>query len=339
MRLSNWTWPDVDLFGSTADEAVWTGAIISQNGEILTTSEGLWDSHVVDLQFADGGHAEACVTGRDDRIGLALLQALGEPRDYHFLRLSRDTSSPGQQLELFQHAHAAPEPEQQRISIGERTTAANGYEYMRLYATEAGTTDGATLLNPRGELQGMFMPHPWLRRYEVGNPGEAYAIDVPGVTSAALPLLRSGRIHIERDYMGDVYVVESASSVLAVDSGRPSPLGSSGGVRAASMSVPNALSWSPPVHTGPVYHGEVTIDGNPAPVGSILHARVSKDGQPDYWTSETVQETGFFFVMILVPTNYYLGATIEFWMNCRRSPTTATYEPPFSSVSNVDLAF
>lgn len=339
MRLSGWTWISDFGFGSTADEAVWTGAIISDSGEILTTSEGLWDAHVVDLQFPDGGEAEACVTGRDDRIGLALLQALGEPRDYHFLRLSRDTASLGEQLELFQHAHATPRSEQQRTSVGERITATNGHEYMRLHGSGASATDGAVLLNPRGDLQAMLMPPPWLRRYEIGNPGEVWAIDAPLVASAALPILHSGRIHIERDYMGDIYVVESASSIVAGDSGRSLPLRSVGGVWAASMPLSNAVPWSPPVHSGPFYSGEVTIDGNPAPVGSILHARVGKEGLPDYWISEEIREPGFFLMTVLLPSAHYLDSTIEFWMDCRRSSTTATYDRVLGRIVDLDLVF
>ena len=339
MRLSGWTWISDFGFTSTADEAVWTGAIISETGEILTTSERLWDAHVVDLQFPDGGEAEACVTGRDDRIGLALLQALGEPRDYHFLRLSRDTASPDEQVELFQHTDATPRPGQQRTSVGERITAGNGYQYMRLHGTDAGTTDGAVLLNPRGDLQAMLMPPPWLRRYEIGNPGEVWAIGAPLVASAALPILRSGRIHIERDYMGDIYVVESASSIVAGDSGRSLPLRSAGGVRAASMPLSNAVPWSPPVHSGPFYSGEVTIDGNPAPVGSVLHARMRKQEQPDYWISTTLAEAGFFLMHVLAPSNSYVDATIEFWMDCRRSSTTATYDRVLGRIVDIDLAF
>ena len=333
MRLSTLTWT-FEAFGAVAgkvtlraDEAVWTGAIVSEIGEILTTSIPHWDAPIVELQLADGTSGEACVIGRNDDIGLALLKPLIEPpRTYDFLTLSSEESSVGQQLDLFQHTAPARESPQRSMSVIERITAATGYDYMHVDTAEPAAPDGAVLINHRGEIQGMLMPSPWLQWHEVGNLGEVYAIEAPRVASVALPLLRTGSKRIRLSHFESL--AHATSSPLR-----------SGAVQTGITLRFTSPQRQPPSTIVPLVVGEVTLDGKDAPAGSILYARLSKKDQPSYWISTALFEPGVFALPVKVPNNSYIGATIEFWMDCRRSSTTAVYNPPFGGIIELDLAF
>ena len=299
MRLSNWAFP-------IKDASIWTGAFISESGEILTTSLPLRYAPVADIQFSDGTQGQACVIGRDDEMGLALLKpVVEEPHSRNFLALSGDAASVGQRLELFPHASPTPESEQQSASVIERITPATGYEYIRVDTAETATTAGAVLINRRGELQGMLMPFSWLVRHEVGNPGEVYAIDAPAVASTALPILRSGRMRIELLPVG--------------------PLSSC------------------PICVPPTIHGAITLDGKDVPAGSTLHARIVGEGQPDLWGRGGIHTSGEFIIALpCIPCEddySYFGATIEFWLDCRRCSTTTTLERWPGIAKQLDLAF
>ena len=331
MRLSNWNWTFDDsqdwiIPSYRAEEAVWTGAIISESGEILTASMGLWDAPVVKLQLADGIQGEACVTGRDDDIGLALLRPLAEPsRTYDFLNLSSEEPTIGQRLELLHHAAASGVPQQRSTSVMARITAATGYDYIRVNAAETGASDGAVLMNRRDEIQGIVMPPPWLQRYGVGNPGEVIAIEASSAISVALPLLRTGPMRIEVDYFAN------RRSPLPGSPGAnlthtTSPLLENGAARAELSFQSTSPQRRPPSWTWPTLVGQVTLDGKDAPAGSILYARLNKEDQPDYWVSAELAEPGFFILHVRYPNNRYNGATVEFWMDCRRSPTIATLD-------------
>ena len=304
MRLSNWAFPLKDV-------SVWTGAFISESGEILTASLPLGYAPVVDIQTSDRTQGQACVTGRDDDIGLALLKPLvEEPRSRRFLTLSSDAASTGQQLELFPYASPTPDSKPQSTSVIEHITAATGYEYMRVDATETAAVDGAVLINRRGEMQAIRMPSPWLRQHKIGNPGEVWAIDAPAVASAALPILRSGRVDIVPWWLwGDAY-----------DS-------------------------YPPPHSPPrehvVFHGRVTLDGEDAPAGSQLYTRVSKEGLAGLWSSDPLSDVGSYITTVSAPSIDYKGATVEFWMDCRRSNVTSTLglDTVPLAVVELDLAF
>ena len=69
----------------TIGETIWTGAVITESGEILTASGPLGNAPQVTFTLADGTEGSAWVTGRNDDQGLALLTPLGEPRTYDFL--------------------------------------------------------------------------------------------------------------------------------------------------------------------------------------------------------------------------------------------------------------
>ena len=191
------------------------------------------------------------------------------------------------------------------MSVVERVTAANGYGYMRVDTTETATLDGAALKNHLGEMQGLLMSSPWLQRYRIGKPGDVYAIDTTQVAGTALPLLRSGHIDAE-------------------------------------------LPIVPPGNCPPclplVIRGSITLDGKDAPAGSTLHARIGAEGQPDLWERGYVHESGWFILSFgCFPCGFnpfgYIGTAFEFWMNCRLSSTTATYDPRQLPPIQLDLAF
>ena len=212
------------------------------------------------------------------------------------------------------------------MSVIERITAATGYDYLRVDAPETPAPEGAVLINRRGELQGMLMPSPWLQWHEVGNPGGVYAIESPRVASVALPLLRTGSKRIR---LGHFDPLTHATS---------SPL-RSGAVQTGITLRYTSPQQRPPSTIVPLVVGEVTLDGKDAPAGSILYARLSKKDQPGYWISTELFEPGVFALPVEIPNNSYIGATIEFWMDCRRSSTTAVYNPPFGGIMELDLAF
>ena len=88
-----------------------------------------------------------------------------------------------------------------------------------------------------------------------------------------------------------------------------------------------------------IFHGEITVDGAPAPLDSTVYARVSKEGLPDHWMRERPAEAGYYIISVSVPSGDYVGATVEFWLDCRRFPTTAVFEHAPGSVVELDLAF
>ncbi len=289
---------------SRRPETVWTGVVISENGEILTTSEWLGDAPVVDIRFWDGTQAQACVTGRDDEMGLALLRPLIEPAGgYDYLALSGDPSFVGQQLELLEYSSPSPFLDRQTTRVVEHKPAPIGLRYLRIDASDRTTAGGAVLLNEGGRMQGMRMPILWSLLNSAANPGEVIAIDAPDVADFALPALRSGRMHVQ--------------PVLDRD---------------------RDLGDAPP-RFPTVFNGEVTIDGAPVPVDTLLHARLSKEGQPDVWQSTSIGISGeYVFPVSSGSIDYYEG-TVEFWADCKRSATTAAYELPSARAVELSLAF
>ncbi len=292
MRLSN-----------LGKQDFWAGVVISERGEILTTSEGLWNAPVLDVQLPDGTQGQACLIGGDDRIGLALLEpAIEAPFNHGYLSSSSDRVAIGDDLSLFQYSQFTGRLDERTVQVHDYTPANGGHGYMRVDVAEGTAGEGAVLMNEHDELQGIRMPTLWLLRHQFGNPGESWAIDTTDVANTALPLLRSGRMHIEPPWSG-------------------------------------GIDWSPS-YVPIILIGEITVDGAPAPVGSIVHARVIEEGLPDYWTSDAIYEPGVLITDVRPPSNSSVGATVEFWMDCRRSPTTVTLEGPLPNiVRDLDIAF
>ncbi len=221
----------------------------------------------------------------------------------------------------------------------ERISVATGYDYVRLDATETAASEGAVLINGRGELQGMLMPPPRLQRNEIGNPGEAFAIEASAVARVALPLLRTGHTNTQNGYPGWSSVAMPASGQDPNLTHAKPPLLQS---RAELMRVPlqpTQPQRRPPSYTWPLIVGHATLEGRDAPVGSVLHARLSKEDQPDYWVFAELTEVGFFTLYVSVPNPNYSEATIEFWMDCRRSATTTVLDFSPAGRRNLNLAF
>lgn len=289
---------------SSPPETVWTGVVISENGEILTTSQTLGEAPVVDIRLWDGTQVQACVTGRDDDIGLALLDPLIErPGAYDYLTLSGESPSTGQELILLQHASFSPALDGRFTMVMEREFPYNGDGYVRIRVADSATADGAVLADASGGMVGMRMPPLWLLQNQIASPGEVVAVDAPAIARFALPTLRSGRIHVQ--------------PVLS----RPDV---------------DTVPWLPVI-----LHGEITLDDAPAPVGTLLHAKVSKEGEPDYWQSTPLEVAGEYVFPLSTETGNYFGGTVEFWVDCKRLPMAVAYEVPSDSVSPVelDLAF
>ena len=288
---------------SGADDAVWTGVVISEIGEILTTSQTLGEAHVVDVRLWDGREGHACVTGRDDDIGLALLRPLIEPAGtYDHLAFSSEPPSIGQELVLFQYSSFSPAWDRRPTKVVENESPGNGYGYMRIQAADNSIADGAVLVNENSRMQGMRMPALWLLQNAIVRPGEVAALDASEIPSAALSALRSGRMD----------ALPGLSYYRGPDRIPPLPI---------------------------IFNGEVTIDGAPAPVGTLLHAKVSKEGEPDAWQSTPIGMSGEYVFPVSADPQTYFGGSVEFWVDCKRSPTTAAYEEPLARAVELSLAF
>ena len=177
-----------------------------------------------------------------------------------------------------------------------------GYSYIKIQATDS-TADGAMLINPLGKIQGIRMPTLWLLQHQVCSPGEVCAVDAAQVGTAAIPALRTGRIHIE-------------ALQLSTEGPGNSPPGL-------------------PI----IFNGHITIGGADAPVGTQLYARLRKSGQPDYWEAAPTNELGFFLLEVSAPNNNYTGAIVEFWTNGQLSDARGAFDRPAGSVVDLDITF
>lgn len=285
-----------------ANETVWTGAVINDSGEILTTSAALGSAPVAAFVLANGAQGQAWVTGRDDDLGLALLSPVNSTPPYDSIQLSASPPVIGDQLVLLQHSSFSPALDERTTRVNGYNSSPIGYSYIKIQATES-TADGAMLVSADGKIQGIRIPTLWLLQQQVCNPGEVCAVDAAQVGTAAIPTLRTGRIVI-RDI--------GTSTEGPGDS-------------------PPAL----PI----IFKGHFTIDRVDAPVGTQLYARLRKAGQPDYWEAAPTNELGFFLLEVSAPNNSYAGAIVEFWTNGKLAGATGTYDRPAGSVVELNLAF
>ncbi len=270
-------------------ETAWTGVVISEDGEILTTSEALGEAPVVDIRLWDGTRAQACVTGRDDDIGLALLRPLFEPAGaYDYLALSTESPSVGQELGLLQHPRLSPVTYQRTTKVARDIPSDSGYNYFVVDAADGTTADGAVLLDQGGRVVGIRMPLLWLLQNQITDPGEVAAVHALTIEGVALPVLRSGRMQI--------------------------------------LPVLPRPDWESLPNVPIVFNGEITVDGAPAPAGTLVYAKVSKEGEPDYWRSTLLGVAGEYVLPLSADTQTYLGGSVEFWVDCESSSTVATYE-------------
>ena len=285
-----------------ANDHVWTGAVISDSGEILTTSAALESAPIATYTLDNGTQGEAWVMGRDDDSGLALLRPLVPSLPYEFIRLSPQAPTIGDELRLLQHSGFSTAIDQRPTSVSGYKPGILGFNYMQIRAADNSTADGAMLIDNQGRIQGIRMPSAWLLRHQIANPGEVYAVDAAQVGSTAIPSLRAGRYHTE-----------------------PAPPGRDIGT---IPPIPNLFSCN------------ITVDGASAPVGAQVYARLMQPGQPDHWESDATTDLGYALVTVSAPSNSYHGAVVEFWANGKRASATGTYDANNQGTTvSLDLAF
>lgn len=290
-----------------ANNRVWTGALISAEGEILTTSEALGSAPLVNFRLdpqnqASAKQGEAWVIGRDDESGLALLKPIVPAPAYDFIQLSAQPPTIGDELGLIQHAALLESVDRRLTTVSGYKPGILGFSYMQIRAADNSTSDGALLINAGGSIQGIRMPSHWLLQNQIANPGEVYAVDAAQVGTNTIPSLRTGLFRID-----------------------PTPPSSD-------------------IETIPVlpliFNGHITIDGVDAPPGTPVYARLRKAGQPDYWVEDPVTDLGFYLLNVSAPNNNYIGATVEFWANAKRAEQQGTYDDTTqSSTVRLNLAF
>ena len=287
----------------TLGETVWTGAVISESGEILTVSAPLGNAPQVMFALSDGTRGLAWVTGRNDEQGLALLTPLGEPRAYDFLPLASGIPGIGERMVLMQHDPANGSLDRRLVDARGYTTSFTGYGYIQLHIGENSVFDGAALINDEAELQGIRMPAAWLLDKNISEPGEVYAGSAADIGGGLIPQLRSGYTRISppvQDVTG--------------------PAGA-------------------PPHIPILYYGSITANGQPVPVGAQIYAKVVKEGRDTLWFARELTVAGEYDFPISLNVSTYLGATIEFWMNAERSLTSAEVARSDSGVHSLDLTF
>ena len=286
------------------NETTWTGAIISESGEIITASTPLGNAPEVTFTLADGTEGQAWVTGRSDEQGLALLTPLGEPRTYEFLPLSADVPTIGERMVLMQYdpfnGALDPRPATARGFL----FSFLGYGFIQLHIGESSAFDGAALINDRAELQGVRMPASWLIARGVGEPREVYASASADIESRLVPQLQTGYTQISPP--------PSEDSI--------GPVG-------------------PPPQIPIVFIGDLTVDGQPALPGARLYAKVSKEGRPTLWFTREITQLGEYDMSISLNVSTYLGATIEFWMDAEAALVTAEITRKDDNTHFVNLAF
>ena len=179
-------------------EDTWTGAVISESGEIITAAAPLGNAPQVTFTLADGTEGDAWVTGRSDEQGLALLTPLGEPRTYEFLPLSADIPGIGDRMVLMQfdpfNGLLDPRPVTARGFI----YSLLGYGFIQLHIGEASAFDAGVLINDRAKLQGIRMPAAWLTDQGVGEARQVYAASAADLGASVIPSLRTGYTQISR---------------------------------------------------------------------------------------------------------------------------------------------
>ena len=286
----------------TIGETIWTGALITESGEILTASGPLGNAPQVAFTLADGTEGFAWVTGRNDDQGLALLTPLGEPRSYDFLPFSASIPTIGERMVLVQYDPFNGMLDPRPVNVRGYTTSFIGYGYIHLHIGESSAFDGAPLVNAQAKLQGIRMPASWLLEKNIGEPREVYAAAAADI-GRLIPQLRFGYTQISPP-------VEDTSG----------PTG-------------------PPPQIPIVFLGNVTVDGQPPPAGTYIYAKVSKEGRPTLWFTRPVLEQGDYDLPISLNVSTYLGATIEFWINAEASFETAEVSRRSNNVHSLNLTF
>ena len=286
----------------TIGETIWTGALITESGEILTASGPLGNAPQVAFTLADGTEGFAWVTGRNDDQGLALLTPLGEPRSYDFLPFSANIPTIGERMVLVQYDPFNGMLDPRPVNARGYTTSFIGYGYIHLHIGESSAFDGAPLVNDQAKLQGIRMPASWLLEKSIGEPREVYAAAAADI-GRLIPQLRSGYTQIS-----------------------PPPEGATGPTGA-------------PPHIPILYYGSITADGQPVSAGARLYAKVVKEGRDTLWFTREVAIAGDYDFPLSLNVSTYLGATIEFWMNAERSLVSAEVTRSDSNVNSLNLTF
>ena len=287
----------------TLGETVWTGAIVSEKGEMLTVSAPLGNAPQVTFTLADGTEGTAWVTGRHDEQGLALLTPLGEPATYDFLPLSASIPQIGERMALVQYDPFDGMLDPRPVNVRGYTTSFIGYGYIHLHIGESSAFNGAALVNDEAKLQGIRMPSSWLTGKNIGQPREVYAASSAEIGGAVIPSLRTGYTQI-------------------------------------SPPVPDTSGpTGPPPSLPMVFLGDITVDGEPAPVGARLYAKVVKEGKETLWFTREITAAGDYDLPVSLNISTYLGATIEFWMNAQQALVTADVARRELNIRTLDLAF
>ena len=287
----------------TLGETIWTGTVISESGEILTVSGPLGNAPQVTFTLADGTEGDAWVTGRNDQQGLALLTPLGEPRAYDFVSLSADIPDIGDRMVLVQYDPFNGSLDPRPVTARGFIFSLLGYGLIQVHIGESSAFDGAALINDQAKLQGIRMPASLLTQRGIGEPREVYAASGVDLGASIIPTLREGYTQIS----------------------------------------PPVLDTTGPVGAPPqipiVFLGDVTVDGEPAPVGTRLYAKVIKEGKETLWFTREVTVAGEYDLPVSLNVSTYLGATIEFWMDAEAALVTAEVTRASNNVHSLDLRF
>ena len=245
---------------------------------------------------------QAWVHGRDDNLGLALLRPIAEPRTYPFLPLSSDQPQLNAPMGLVQFNGTSTAPDLLDTTITGYRQSIGGCSWVQIRATDSATSNGAVVFTTSGKIQGVRMPSVFVLNAGIGATGQVFACTGADI-GTNIPLLQGG-------------------------SSRFSP-------------APDSCDSGtiPPLPT--IYHGNLSVNGQVAPVGTRVYARIRITGKPDVWKSRRTKAAGRYTFPISVCANGYNGATIEFWSDARKASATSVYRTGSGAGTTVerDLAF
>ena len=264
----------------------------SPASHVLTVSQSLGMGPKVVIETEGGQRFDGWIVGRDDDINLALIRIEG-------------ASLPGIQVGSSQAVFVGEEtlllgfPVQRPGSIfaGQGSVVAlrrdfiTGLDFLQLNQPPMFGTEGAPVINRRGELIGLNLNLAFVEDLGIRTGSSSFAL-VSDFISLQISSLTAG-VHN-----------------LSIDPTlRPVP----------------TPSFSQPPLQPIIFNGTATLGGNPAPQGARLYGTIVHPSLVDIWSSVLIKANGEYEIFVGALNQNYKNAPIEFYLDGKKSATTATY--------------
>ena len=284
----------------TAGSASWTGVFIESRGVILTTSRDLGTAPLVSFRTAGGSTGEAWVFGRDDGLGLALLEVTNPGQEFTVAPLhSGNPPERSDELAMLRFVSTSTSLDKRNTQVVGSRQDLSGIDYLQLQALAAEGSQGGAIVDASGTLRALRMVDQHMVDLGIARAGETWAINSAALTLLVIPQLETGVTNID-----------------------------------ATAGECTGIGAPPPVPA--IYKGDGTVGGVELAVGQRVYARVASSGR-ELWFSEEVVNPGRYFLTISICDTSFVGGVVDFWVDARRAPLTSLYEPV--RIFAVDLDF